>query len=127
MWYSTQREIIYFNMIFFFFTTSEKKELRKSFWPFFGPFWQIFDKNSAANLLSRTYFLPAPFELCCRKFGQLATLIYNREARVSPKEPWSVQEERECICEKYILSSMICLRKKLILINLTCPAMRKSF
>ncbi len=59
---------------FFFFTTSEKKELRKSFWPFFGPFWQIFDKNSAANLLGRTYFLPAPFELCGRKFGQLATL-----------------------------------------------------
>jgi hypothetical protein len=61
-------------MIFLFFTTSQKKELRKSFRPFFGPFWQIFDKNSAANLLGRTYFLPAPFELCGRKFGQLATL-----------------------------------------------------
>jgi hypothetical protein len=60
-------------MIFLFFT-SQKKELRKSFRPFFGPYWQIFDNNSAASLLGRTYFLPAPFELCGRKFGQLATL-----------------------------------------------------
>jgi hypothetical protein len=55
-------------------TTSQKKELRKSFWSFFGPFWRIFDKNSAANLFGHINFLQAPFELCGRKFGQLATL-----------------------------------------------------
>jgi hypothetical protein len=57
-------------------TTSQKKELRKSFWPFFGSFWRIFDKNYAANLFGCMYFLMAPFELCGRKFGQLATLAF---------------------------------------------------
>jgi hypothetical protein len=76
-------------MIFFFFTTSQKKELRKSFRPFFGPFWQIVDKNSATNLLGRTYFLAAPFELCGRKFSQLATLAVETLAgsRVFPTPP----------------------------------------
>jgi hypothetical protein len=68
---------------FFFFKTSQKKELRKSFRPFFCPFWQIFDKNSAANLLGRTYFLPAPFEFCGRKFSQLATLLLAQEKQGS--------------------------------------------
>jgi hypothetical protein len=71
----TKRDYIFKHDLFL--KTSQKKELGKSFQPFFGPFWQIFDKNSAANLLGRTYFLPAPFKLCGRKFGQLATLTFT--------------------------------------------------
>ncbi len=59
----------------FSFLQHLKKRTKKKFSALFRPFWQIFDKNSAANLLGRTYFSLAPFELCGRKFGQLATLI----------------------------------------------------
>jgi hypothetical protein len=43
---------------FLFLTTSQKKELRKSYRPFFGPFWRIFEKIlplicSAAHILYR--------------------------------------------------------------------------
>jgi hypothetical protein len=44
------------------------------FRPLLANIWQ----NSGVNLLGRTYFLPAPFELCGRKFGQLATLFIKQ-------------------------------------------------
>ncbi len=53
------------------------------------------DSEQAANLFGRTNFLPAPFEVCGRKFGQLATLqdSQNMIARTLKWEEDSGQEE----------------------------------
>jgi hypothetical protein len=47
--------------------------LQKSSAPF-RPFFGIFEESSAANFSGRTNFCRAPFELCGRNFGPLATL-----------------------------------------------------
>jgi hypothetical protein len=51
-----------------------KGMLQKSSAPF-RPFFGKTEENSAANFSGRTDFYMAPFELCGRNFGPLATLL----------------------------------------------------
>jgi hypothetical protein len=75
-------------------TTSQKKELRKTFQPYFGPFEQIFEKkNLATNLFGRTYFY-WPLLSYAAEFGQLAMLV--RQAKQGLFEQPDFGKEQLC-------------------------------